>query len=62
MHSKMKNITIKYLFVIEKVIEKSIKLEYVVKKEQIIDILTKPLPRKAFEYLRPKLGILPSSH
>eukprot|EP00253_Pinus_taeda_P015807 PITA_15807 len=62
MHSKMKHILIKYHFIREQVTEKSIKLEYVGTKEQIADIFTKPLPREAFEYLRQKLGILPSFH
>ena len=62
MHSKTKHIPIKYHFVREQVAEKNIKLEYVCTKEQIADIFTKPLPREAFEYLRQKLGILPSSH
>ena len=62
MQSKTKHILIKYHFVKEQAAEKNIKLEYVDTKEQIIDIFTKPLPREAFEYLRQKLGILPSSH
>ena len=62
MHSKTKHIPIKYRFVREQVAEKNIKLEYVGTKEQIADIFTKPLPREAFEYLRQKLGILPSFH
>ena len=62
MNSKTKYILIKYHFVREQVAENNIKLEYVGTKEQIVDIFTKPLPCEAFEYLRQKLGILPSSH
>ena len=62
MHSKTKHIPIKYHVVREKVAEKNIKIDYVCTKEQISDIFTKPLPHEAFEYLRQKLGILPSSH
>jgi len=62
MHSKTKHILIKYHFVREQVAEKNIKLEYVGTKEQIVDIVSKPLPREAFEYLHQKLGILPISH
>ena len=62
MHSKTKHILIKYHFVRKQVAEKNIKLQYVCTKEKIVDTLTKPLPREAFEYLRQKLGILPSSH
>lgn len=62
MYSKMKHNPIKYHFFREKVTENNIKLEYVGTKEQVTDIFTKPLPCKAFEYLRQKLGILRSSH
>ena len=62
MHSKTKHIPIKYHSDREQVAEKNIKLEYVGTKEKIADIFTKPLPHEAFEYLRQKVGILPSSH
>ena len=62
MHSKTKHISIKYHFIREQIAERNINLEYVGIKEQIADIFTKPLPREAFEYLRQKLGIPPSSH
>jgi hypothetical protein len=52
MHSKTKNIPIKYHFLWERVAEKNIRVEYVGKKEQVTYIFTKPLPREAFEYLR----------
>eukprot|EP00253_Pinus_taeda_P026044 PITA_26044 len=61
MYSKTNHIPIKYHFVREKVAEKNMKLEYVGTNEKIIDIFTNPLPREAFEYIRQKLGILPSS-
>ena len=34
------------------------KLQYVAMKEQIPDVLTKPLARVKFEYFREKLGVL----
>jgi bifunctional DNase/RNase len=52
MHSKTKNIPIKYHFLEEHVAEKNIKVEYVCTKEQVENIFTKPLPRESFEYLR----------
>ena len=61
MHSKTKHIPIKYHFLREQVTEKHIKLEYIETKEQIADIFTKPLPKGTFEYLREKLGVIPSS-
>eukprot|EP00253_Pinus_taeda_P007834 PITA_07834 len=50
MHSK--HIPIKYHFLQEQVLEQKVKLEYVPSKEHVSDILTKPLPRETFEYLR----------
>jgi hypothetical protein len=46
MHSKTKNIPIKYHFLWEQVAEKNIRVEYVVTKEQVVVIFTKPLHRK----------------
>ena len=60
MHSKTKHIRIKFHFLREQVTEKNIKMEYIETKEQIADIFTKPLPRETFEYLRQKLGVIPS--
>jgi len=61
MHSKTKHIPIKYHFLREQVLEQKVKLEYVPSKEQVVDILTKPLPRDTFEYLRQKLGVVDAS-
>jgi hypothetical protein len=58
MHSKTKHIPIKYHFLREHFAEKNIRVEYVGKKEQVVDIFTKPLPREAFEYLRQRLGVI----
>jgi hypothetical protein len=58
MHSKMKNIPIKYHFLWEQVAQKNIRVEYVGTKEQVTDIFTKPIPREAFGYLRQRLGVI----
>jgi len=52
MHSKTKHIPIKYHFLREQVSEQNIKAEYVPSKEQVVDILTKPLHGETFEYLK----------
>ena len=59
-HSKTKDIPIKYHFLREQVAQKVVKLEYVPTKEQIANIFTKPLAREPFEYLRDKLGAVPT--
>eukprot|EP00253_Pinus_taeda_P005329 PITA_05329 len=61
MHSKTKHIPIKYHFLHEQVLEQKVKLEYVLSKEYVVDIFTKPLPRETFEYLRQKLGVVVAS-
>ena len=58
MHSKTKHIHIKYHFIREHVLEKTVKLEHIGTKDQVVDIFTKPLPRETFEYLRQKLGVI----
>ena len=50
LHLKTKHIPIKYHMLIEKVIEKEIRLEHVSIRENIADIFTKPLPKENFEY------------
>ena len=58
MHSRTKNIPIKYHFLHKQVAEHNTRLEYVNTNEQIADIFTKPLPREAFEYLRQNMGVI----
>ena len=61
MHTKTKHIAIKHHYVRELVEDKEVKMEYVISKEQIADIFTKPLSKDAYEYPRGKLGVLPLS-
>ena len=51
-HTKTKNIAIKYHILRELVQGKEVRLAYVNTKEQIVDIFTKPLPKDAFLYLK----------
>jgi hypothetical protein len=57
-HSKMKNISIKYHFLREHVAEKNIRVEYVGTKEQVEEIFTKTLPREAFEHLHQRIRVI----
>ena len=61
MHAKTKHIAIKYHYVREVVEDKQFKMEYIKSKEKVADIIKKPLPKDAFEYLRGKLGVIPPS-
>ena len=61
MHTKTKNIAIKYHYLRELVQDKEVKMEYVNIKEKIVDIFTKELPKDVHEYLRGKLGVIPLS-
>ena len=58
MHSKTKHIPIKYHFIREHVLEKTLKLKHIGTKDQVADIFTKPLLKETFEYLRQKLGVI----
>lgn len=58
-HTKTKYISIKYHYLRELVQDKEVKLEYVNTREKIPNILMKPLPKDAHEYLRGKLGVIP---
>ena len=57
-HQRTKRIDIRHHFVREKVAQGIIDLEYCPGNELIADILTKPLPRPQFTYLREKLKIV----
>jgi hypothetical protein len=60
LHSKMKHIPLKYHFLKEKVTNRVVQLNYIPSTEQIADIFTKPLAKTRFEYLRKKLGVIPT--
>ena len=62
LHSKTKHIPIKYHFLREQVTNMVFQLNFIPSLDQIVDILTKPLPKKQFEYLCQKLGIISYSN
>lgn len=52
MHAKTKHMSIKYLYLREKVQDRQVMLEYVKSKEKITYIFTNPLPKDYFELMQ----------
>jgi hypothetical protein len=57
-HDRSKHIEIKYYFICDKVQEGEVKIQYISTDEQVANILTKPLSRIKFAYLRDKMGLM----
>ena len=57
-HARTKHLDIQMQFLREQIGRKSITIKYIPTQDNIADILTKPLPRPAFEKLRPMLGVI----
>lgn len=57
-HKRMKHIDIKYNFIREVIRDGKLKVIYVNTNDQLADLMTKPLPRLKFNYLRTKIGCL----
>ena len=57
-HDKLKHIEIKYHFIWDIVQKGAVKIKYVPTKEQVADVLTKPLAHVKFEYFWDKLGLV----
>ncbi|GKF33747.1 hypothetical protein Tco_0106947, partial [Tanacetum coccineum] len=56
-HSRSKYIDIRHHFIREKVENGVVELYFVETNYQLVDILTKALPRERFEFLLPRLGM-----
>ena len=57
-HDNSKHIDIKYHHIRDMVQKGAVKLQYVAKDKQIVDVLTQPLAKLKFKYFREKLGVL----
>ena len=57
-HDRSKHIKIKYYFIRDKFEEGEVKLQYISTDEKVVDILTKPLSRIKFAYLRDNMGLV----
>jgi hypothetical protein len=58
-HDRSKHIEIKYHYIRDMVQRGAVRLTYVTTKEQVADVLTKPLSRMKFKHFRDKLGVVP---
>lgn len=56
-HNCTKHIDIKYHFIRDYVAKEEIQIKFCTTNEQLLDIFTKILPKRKFEYLRDMLGI-----
>jgi len=58
-HRRMKHIAIDFHFVREQVQQKALEVRHLHSTDQVADVLTKPLPRTAFQRHFHKLGLVP---
>jgi hypothetical protein len=58
LHSRTKNIEVRYHFLRENVEKGNIDLIHVPTEKQLVDILTKPLDQATFACLRGELGVV----
>jgi hypothetical protein len=61
-HDKSKYLENKYHYIQDMVQKGAVELRYISTDEQIVDILTWPLYRVKYEYLRDKLGVMQNVH
>lgn len=56
-HARTKHIEVDFHFVRERVAEKLLKIRFISSKDQLADVLTKPLPVKSFSILQHNLNL-----
>lgn len=59
MHHRIKHLSLDYHFVRERIKNKSLQVAFISSKDQLADLLTKPLPTARFLLLRSKLCLRP---
>jgi hypothetical protein len=57
-HYRSKHIDMRYHYIRNLVQRKTVKLQYISMREQVVDILTKPLTLRLFVQLRDKIGVV----
>jgi histone deacetylase 1/2 len=57
-HARTKHIEVDYHFVRERVAQKRLHIKFILSKDQLADIFTKPLPLPLFEAFRRNLNLL----
>lgn len=57
-HARTKNINNKYNYIRSMVQDGVVKLQYIPKDDQVVDVLMKSLPNKKFEYFRSMLRLV----
>jgi histone deacetylase 1/2 len=56
-HARTKHVEVDYHFVRDRVAKKDIEVQFISSKDQLADVLTKPLPHASFTYCRSKLHV-----
>jgi len=56
-HARTKHVEVDYHFVRDRVAKKEIEVRFISSRDQLVDVLTKPLPPASFTYFRSKLHV-----
>jgi hypothetical protein len=56
-HARTKHVKVDYHFVRDRVAKKEIQIRFIPSKDQLVDVLTKPLASSVFASLRSKLHV-----
>jgi len=56
-HARTKHVEVDYHFVRDRVAKREIQVRFISSKDQLVDVLTKPLPPVSFAYFRSRLRV-----